>query len=78
MTIGQRPESLLARVAANSDSPDLQRLEQDDIDLCFYESSRGRSVKILTYNVWFEQREPERLDAVLKVIEESNADILCL
>ena len=35
-------------------------------------------MKILTYNVWFEQTQPERLDAVLKIIEEADADFICL
>ena len=35
-------------------------------------------VKILTYNIWFEEVVPERLDSVLAIIEETDADFVCL
>ena len=42
-------------------------------------TARGEpKVKVLTYNIGFEQVQPERLDAVLKIIEEADADFVCL
>ena len=35
-------------------------------------------VKILTYNIWFEQLVQERLDAVLEIIQQADADFICL
>ena len=34
-------------------------------------------VRILTYNIWFEEVKQERLDAVLGIIEEVDADFAC-
>lgn len=39
---------------------------------------REPQVKILTYNIWFNETVPERLDAVLKIIEDEDADFVCL
>ena len=38
----------------------------------------GKTVKVLTWNVWFEDQFEERFDAILKVMQESEADIYCL
>lgn len=35
-------------------------------------------VRILTYNIWFENVTQERIDAILKVIEQADADFVCL
>lgn len=35
-------------------------------------------VKILTYNIWFNETFDERLDAVLEIIEQADADFICL
>ena len=35
-------------------------------------------VKVLTYNVWFSEVTNERLDAVLKVIQDADPDFICL
>ena len=42
-------------------------------------TSRGEpKVKVLTYNIWFEEVRPERLEAVLEIIREADADFVCL
>ena len=35
-------------------------------------------VKILTYNIWFNEVTGERIDSVLKIIEECDAEFVCL
>ena len=35
-------------------------------------------IKILTYNIWFNEISTERIDSVLKIIEECDADFVCL
>ena len=41
--------------------------------------NQGRPVvKILTYNIWFENVTEERIGQVLKVIEQADADFVCL
>lgn len=35
-------------------------------------------VRILTYNIWFENITQERIDCILKIIEKADADFVCL
>ena len=35
-------------------------------------------VRILTYNIWFENITQERINGILRVIEEADADFVCL
>ena len=35
-------------------------------------------VRILTYNIWFENITKERVKSILDVIEEADADFVCL
>ena len=35
-------------------------------------------VRILTYNIWFENITQERIDCILEVIREADADFVCL
>lgn len=41
-------------------------------------ANKEPKVKVLTYNIWFEQVVHERLDAVLSIIEQADADFICL
>ena len=36
------------------------------------------SVRILTYNIWFENITKERMDCILKIIQEKDPDFICL
>ena len=35
-------------------------------------------VRILTYNIWFENITQERIDCILEIIKEADADFVCL
>ena len=35
-------------------------------------------VRILTYNIWFENVTQERIDCILEIIREADADFVCL
>ena len=35
-------------------------------------------IRILTYNVWFNQVTKERMSHIFKVLEDSGADFICL
>ena len=35
-------------------------------------------IKILTYNIWFNEVSVERINEVLKVIDQADADFVCL
>ena len=35
-------------------------------------------VRILTYNIWFENITQERMDAICAIIEDKDPDIICL
>ena len=35
-------------------------------------------VRILTYNIWFENITQERITALLEIIKQADADFVCL
>ena len=35
-------------------------------------------VKILTYNIWFENITQERINCILEIIKKADADFVCL
>ena len=41
--------------------------------------TRGDQIRILSYNIWFERtNQQDRLDALVQVILDSDADFVCL
>ena len=76
-------KSLLAPLLASSKSNRLQLLQQpaqgQSMQMFTHTTvNKCPKVKILTYNIWFEEVVPERLDSVLAIIEEADADFVCL
>ena len=35
-------------------------------------------IRILTYNIWFENITQERIDCILEIIKKADADFVCL
>ena len=42
------------------------------------DSSGNPMVRVLTYNIWFENITQERIDAILEIIRKEDADFVCL
>ena len=48
-------------------------------NLCGSALTRPDQLRILTYNIWFERTEQEdRLDSIIQIILDSDADFVCL
>ena len=72
----QEPKGL--RSVQRIDQHGYQKKMPEKVDFRSFDDKGRPEVKILTYNIWFEKITKERIGEVMRVIEEADADFICL
>ena len=76
--------SLLEPLCKKNGLQKLQSIISDKIESGFVseevaKASEGKkNVRILTWNIWFEDITKERIDSIIQIITEKDPDFICL